>query len=220
MKSGPDGMWWSSDDAVAYVDEDPWEFPAVKPLIGQAVQLETGQLPAEQRDLERLTEFVLLQRLFRAAMEGQLGDDFPIQNLIELARSTADSVNQTMRTPRWNTHPGALEEILFRAIHLNLPKLEAPKASAFKSELERCDAFLQGIGKMELSTVGQDVWIANCNFSDQSEKVAEFLAGSARDAAETVIRTSAYITDVRELRASIGVAMDQRRSPGDDVCGD
>jgi hypothetical protein len=50
--------------------------------------------------LKRLQDFAILQRLFRVALRGQLGDDFPVEKLGALARATKPAA-ASCPTPRW-----------------------------------------------------------------------------------------------------------------------
>jgi hypothetical protein len=50
--------------------------------------------------LRRLQDFTILQRLFRVALSGQLGEDFPVEKLGELARATKQPA-ASCPTPRW-----------------------------------------------------------------------------------------------------------------------
>jgi hypothetical protein len=50
--------------------------------------------------LKRLQDFTILQRLFRVALRGQLGDDFPVEKLGALARATKPAAG-SCPTPRW-----------------------------------------------------------------------------------------------------------------------
>ncbi len=56
---------------------------------------------------EDMREFAVLQRLFRVALEGGLGQYFPIDKLPVLAEQTAGSVKYH-RTLRWNARSGSL----------------------------------------------------------------------------------------------------------------
>jgi hypothetical protein len=50
--------------------------------------------------LKRLQDFTILQRFFRVALSGQLGEDFPVEKLGELARATKQPA-ASCPTPRW-----------------------------------------------------------------------------------------------------------------------
>jgi hypothetical protein len=104
------------DALAAYNDPKPWEFPAIGGRVRDMVQAALDSKPemAEDRQsIATLTEFALLQRLFRLALAGQLGGDFPIEALADLHREVAPSTPAApVRTLRWDSHPGKLEHDL------------------------------------------------------------------------------------------------------------
>ena len=101
---------------VAFLDSDqddltPWEFPSLAPVIRDAVQ-DGVRRSAEHADVLLVAQqFTVLQRLFRLALDGTLGEDFPLHRLVELAQGTAEHVSTTP-TLRWNVRPGLLESSL------------------------------------------------------------------------------------------------------------
>ena len=49
-----------------------------------------------------MAEFTVLQRLFRSALDGHLGPEFPVEKLVQLASETARHLNpDPVRTFRW-----------------------------------------------------------------------------------------------------------------------
>ena len=88
-------------------DEEPWEFPALADAIREAVAMGVQGSERHRDVLETARDFALLQRLFRAALDGVLGDEFPLQRMVELARETA--AVPRAETARWNTRSGGLE---------------------------------------------------------------------------------------------------------------
>jgi len=83
--------------------ETPWEFPkltgnnVLNRLVYQGVQ---GK--SKDRILfARMKSFTLAQRIFRAAVNGDLGYEFPLEKLHDLARETQASLTP-METPSWN----------------------------------------------------------------------------------------------------------------------
>lgn len=92
----------------ASADDAPWEYPAIKAHVNDSV-LNALTLDTEARTiLQDVREFALLQRLFRAAFEGNLGPDFPIGLLPQLASLTADAPVRS-QTPRWTPRGQLLE---------------------------------------------------------------------------------------------------------------
>jgi hypothetical protein len=75
--------------------------------------------------LQRLQEFTVLQRLFRAALNGQLGDGFPVSKLPQLARDT-HSAASSCSTPRWVHRSNLSGESTEKAIAIYLQELPPP----------------------------------------------------------------------------------------------
>ncbi|MBK9335152.1 MAG: hypothetical protein IPM98_00650 [Lewinellaceae bacterium] len=105
-----------AEDADESVDENPWEFPqlqrtgVIEELVWEGISTD----PADRRVFERMRDFTLMQRLFRAAVNGQLGYDFPVERLYDLAQATRSAV-QEIETPTWNYNPFADMMIMMRS---------------------------------------------------------------------------------------------------------
>jgi hypothetical protein len=91
----------TADDDI-YIDPDPWEYPASQRGITSRVI--ARMTPGQRSALRRTWQFTFLQRLFRGAIDGQLGPRAAGQ-LISLARDTANDL-EVEPTPRWSRDPG------------------------------------------------------------------------------------------------------------------
>jgi hypothetical protein len=91
-----------------YSDLSPWEFPALRDGIQKRVLEGVATDPRAKAVLDDAAEFTLLQRLFRVALLGNLGKDFPVERLVALTDATAPAKGapRTVRTPRWNSGGG------------------------------------------------------------------------------------------------------------------
>ena len=129
-----------AEDAEAYADTQPWEFPTLREMI-QTTVLTKIEDDAQAKDiLEDSAEFTLLQRLFRMVLNGQLGESFPVEKMIQLDQALSVSRPQTLaRTLRWHNSFGG--DLVQYALDLK----EA------KSETERL-----AIALMVLQNYGQD----------------------------------------------------------------
>ena len=114
--SRKDGPWYEAmgaEEVNSDLDpgpEKPWEFNFGNDLQRSVLLGVQGNVEAESV-LYDMHEFTVVQRLFRAAFDGRLGIDFPVEQLAGLAKETATHVNQNrIRTPRWNERPWVLEE--------------------------------------------------------------------------------------------------------------
>ena len=124
----------------SYADPSPWEFPAISSQVTAVVRksLETDpDMAADREAIATLTEFTLLQRLFRLGLAGELGSDFPIEALAGLHRATAlSSPPPPVRTPRWDSKPGTLEGRLKSYVDAQLSVLDGGTIPpAFKERL-------------------------------------------------------------------------------------
>jgi hypothetical protein len=125
------------EDAVAaYVDDKPWEFPFLGDDLHQRTVTAVSRDARSRTILADAAEFARLQRLFRAALRGRLGKQFPLEKLVALTDATAPApgANAGVRTPRWNSGGGfrALAQERGRATNLldTLDKLEGAVAVA------------------------------------------------------------------------------------------
>lgn len=201
---------------VAFVDSeeeesDPWEFPTLAARIEEAVVAGVRGSGEHQDVLEVAREFTVLQRAFRAGLDGALGDDFPIERMVELAEGTADSVDM-VDTLRWNARPGALEFSL--AVEL-LGVLDEVRGDGewqqeMVSGIGSCVAFIEG--SEEVAGIGRSSWEAVCGFG-------EFRAAASRDCSEgrgdedaCYLEMAVVLADetaaARELRNVLGVRAD------------
>jgi hypothetical protein len=100
----------------SFADDTPWEFPAITGRVREVVRKALADDPsmADDRDaVALLSEFTVLQRLFRLGLAGELGREFPVEALAELHREVAPaSPPPPIRTPRWDIRPGKLERDL------------------------------------------------------------------------------------------------------------
>ena len=108
-----ESAWYAENNPAldSFDDETPFELES----LGTALMDEIGARARQDADtaevLSRMTEFTHLQRLFRAALDGQLmltGMD--LAELAELARETAESVNRA-ETLSWLPKPVPFEQI-------------------------------------------------------------------------------------------------------------
>jgi len=101
-----------------YVDKTPIEFDEIKPQIHQLVEqgiTRDGMQPMFQD----LRNFTILERMFRTALTGRLGEHFPLYKLATLTSATAGEVPY-FHTARWNgSTPGRLRGAIRYAVIKN-----------------------------------------------------------------------------------------------------
>jgi hypothetical protein len=93
--------YFSSEEETSL--PEPWEYEELKPLIEREVAEGIATDAVNQEILADALEFTLLQRLFRMALTGRLGEDFPCEKLAVLAEELAErSPTGRYPTQRWD----------------------------------------------------------------------------------------------------------------------
>ncbi|WP_424984311.1 hypothetical protein [Microbulbifer sp. S227A] len=82
-------------------DLEPWVFPQWEDDLRALVELYVKSDPEASQILDQIQQFTVLQRLFRLALDGQLGLDFPIDALIDMQIATKPYVKD-LRHEHWN----------------------------------------------------------------------------------------------------------------------
>lgn len=178
------------DDSEEELDADPWEFPLLKDEIQSAVA--KGGAQTQHREiLNDLREFAVLQRLFRVALSGNLGSNFPVTKLAHLAQDleVPEKPSSDYRTMRWNVRPGLLELQFASALQSvdtgsigsgssEVPPLDKTiqlcldlmrSASAKHTSTSRGTNWLQvlansNMGQLALARISDDQWGRRCTF--------------------------------------------------------
>jgi hypothetical protein len=115
-----------AEAAETYTDTEPWEFPVLREMIQTTVLEKTSSDPQAKSILEDSIEFTMLQRLFRMALNGQLGENFPLEKMIELDQALSTGAPQTMaRTLRWHSSLGG--DLIQRALEFKQAKSETQR---------------------------------------------------------------------------------------------
>ena len=95
-------------------DTDHWEFPAFS-TTGVPLVLNGLLKDGKTGDVEEIEQLARLQRLFRAALNGELGQSFPTEKLIQLsAVSKSMDTQPGIVTPRWLIERGDSKPIEHR----------------------------------------------------------------------------------------------------------
>ena len=85
------------------IDRDPWEFPELQEMIQTTVMQNVTKDPRAREIVDDSAEFAMLQRLFRMAMNGQLGENFPVEKITKLHQALLPYAPKTLtRTLRWH----------------------------------------------------------------------------------------------------------------------
>ena len=87
---------------ISTSESEPWEIAEIQDLLEDAVLSAVRVSPQALRTLRVIQQFTVVQRLFRAAFEGSLGEQFPVERLVEITRETANHVDfKAVITDRW-----------------------------------------------------------------------------------------------------------------------
>lgn len=90
-------------DTENFEDLNPWEFPELRDHIRRRVLKGYKNELRSRTVMEDAIEFTYLQRFYRMAINGHLGNDFPIEKLLDLAEDLEENIQiKYTLTPRWN----------------------------------------------------------------------------------------------------------------------
>ncbi len=184
----PARPWFDEENTAPddYVDPEPWEFPATGAALDPAVAALLDADADSRTVFDDMAEFALLQRFFRAALDGSLSGDFPLESLQAIQHATDPSVHREAPTLRWNVRPGELEGILANV----LADIAEPDGA-----VQDC---LRLAASDEVSKLGQPEWEATCG--------PEFLA---RSLTQEDAGLAGQIAAARALRIALGVPRDE-----------
>lgn len=191
-----------------YVDENPLELEVVGERISEVINRQTSRNPKLRSTISYMSEFAVLQRLFRNALDGNLGEKIDLDALSQLAEETAKDVNPSSNTAKWLRRPGSVETALFsRAIQLLESEGNSISYDGILNRIEPCMALLSDSAQVNettsLESISQSAWNSSCVFSGQ---LAQYGSG-ARELEEF----SELIAGIREVRAAVGAT--QPRQP-------
>ncbi|MDT5063349.1 MAG: hypothetical protein QOH63_3808 [Acidobacteriota bacterium] len=222
------------EDPAVYTDQNPWDFPELKEAIAQDVLAGLQAKPAQKAIFTKLREFTILQRLFRVALEGKLGERFPVEKLIGLTEATSGSVVYT-RTPRWTPRSGMLELSFFFDIQpaaqlsRSIPEEDAnayefqwltKPLKALSSCSEMGGESIRGSGQLSnLGAIPVETWRQRCDLSAYEDEVSRKCESTNSFDSKvkpiacrirSLILYSKEIAFARELRFALGVAKDEQ----------
>jgi len=197
----------------AQADETPWQFPALQPWVRNKVKAGIAAHKDAAETFEAMTEFTYLQRLFRIALDGKLGDRFPLVRLTALARESRDWVKPGVQTARWNARPGALESGMVQISREVLQEKETPQLMAVRKAAQSCiEAVAPRLasppGRVELSRMSAPDWANVCGFGVSQGDGADPSGDSSDPLVQDVRRLALEVMYARSIRAALGVSRD------------
>lgn len=196
----------------AFVDPQPFVFPAYQQQVTKIVIKGVSGDQASRDLLEDMRQFTLLQRLFRAVLAGELGKRFPLGKLGLLADATNSAV-QSVHTPRWTPHPGALEqEYLLRMESLASALNSTKKYDDLVNQERSCLAAMGQKTRPEIADIPDSEW-GVCDLREAAKNHPELNDNPPDDEAvraAALVRLSATLREARQLRVVLGVAAEEQ----------
>ena len=189
----------------SFVDDNPWSDTLLRHEAAAAVA-EQMQDPENQRIMRVLIDFRDVQRLFRAALTGRLGDGFPLWALSELMSALPPA--EMVRMGEWEApgHEPDSAEWEESALSGQITTLlKAARDGQYldarlRDQLSKCQVALQ-------RDAGTASTLAPCDlraFESRSAAVdGSAIEGQARD----VVRSAIRLVYVRQLRAALGATL-------------
>jgi hypothetical protein len=191
-------------------DEHPYDFPSLEPGIRARLVAEARTHHDMPITLHRMAAFTRAQRLFRLALEGKLGAEFPSERLVALADQLARTPSPKERTMRWLAHPMSYVGTAARTIG-ELQRISKPSGAGPVAAVAA--EFYHGL--LRCSEVGYEGYRATNQliFDDAScdprlyERSLSMLKTCSSDDCET-IRYTVDLLRVMRLRKDLGVSVD------------
>ena len=199
-----------------YIDKNPIEFDEIKPEITKLVSI--GVVNNNLRTIfEELRGFTVLQRLFRLALKGNLGDQFPLAKLGALTAVTAGDIPY-VHTLRWN---GSLANQLTSAFYISLHQVVSesrsatgPWIGAALRQAQGCKALIERARSQDEISSGE--WNRSCSFRTVLESTLEPCRNSANRDSEPackwfgLAKFSQEVDNTRQLESAFGVLQEQQ----------
>ncbi len=112
-------------------ESEPWIFPSFANDLRTAVAEGIRSHENAKKIFHEMRDFTILQRLFRTALNGSLGLEFPLSHLRTLQKQTHDAV-KVIRHERWNVNNQSLVEGLTKFLLQELIKVANSSTLAAK----------------------------------------------------------------------------------------
>jgi hypothetical protein len=207
-----------------YADLDPFEDADVNRAVEAAVSRGLSSSRTDLASFNIVRDFAQLQRLFRVALKGSLGSEFPIERLIALKRAAQSAMTPEMcKTPRWTPQPGLLEAKFYTTIVsvYNLTKAEnSSETSGFvskaKATMKACLSSVARQSPRSLDRIPEHQWEASCGFADLATEASE-QCNSGDDLAcafRSVTKLARTTAQKRQLRFAAGIPTLEVSRPG------
>ena len=217
----------NEEEAEAFTDEEPWEFPSLAPVISAKVAQGIAADPEFHSIHETMRDFTVLQRFFRVALAGGLGAQFPQEKFVHLMDATAAGAPKPSRTLRWNPRPGLLELVLAQrlkaaeaALGVLVTGEEAPHAEGYQQALRAMRSCRELIEATEdVAYIPQERWVARCSFESLGARAArEGGSSQAARLVQNVASSVSFTTRARNIRRNLGIHRDDHQASAQLPC--
>lgn len=198
-----------------YVDRKPIEFEAIQDKIEDLVNrgIDDGRFRGRFEDLRN---FAVLQRLFRAALKGNLGSRFPALKLSILTKDTAGAAPY-FHTKRWNS--SVVNRMLFTAEKTSLPgNTPEPWMKKAAQKLPACITSLNAA----IQSNGERGNPEACRF-DELESAAESACAKGASGGSpgclwaSLVSTGKVLVQIEREEVAFGVLNDERLNSSTDT---
>ena len=81
----------------------PWDFPDAQSEIDRVIRENLAFEPGARRIQKRMRDFTVLQRMFKTALVGRFGPQFPYEDLVEIQAATREAVS-VYRMGNWDLY--------------------------------------------------------------------------------------------------------------------
>lgn len=180
----PNAYWHDSKNTAPddFSDPKPWEFMQTNRELAKVLP-DVIISNSERKEIFRdMSEFTLLQRFFRAAIDGNLSDSFPFEELPKIVEATSHFVTPEIKTLRWNAQQGSIE----RGI-LNILRNHTRKSDAV-------DACILSLEDPESPYLPTELWQKTCAIDEIEQSVFEDQRNNLR-----------YYFDIQSIRMDLGI---------------
>jgi len=195
--------------------------PSFETKLAGAVRRSIDENPDRRRALVDLGELVVLQRLFRLAIKGALGADFPVERLEALLAATP--IMRVTRTPRWLDTAGNVEREFASTLRAAITAIAVPGKSPppwLSQAGERFATCADGIDARAGAEqfIPEPLWSDRCIFpAPPSGNAAPWAQPEA--IVRAVVRDAEALREARRLRLALRVGDDDRRISDPAACG-
>jgi len=194
-----------------YVDRQPVEFTQIQDKIERLVDdgINRDHFASQFKDLR---DFAVLQRLFRAALNGNLGEKFPTLKLAQLTKDTANATPY-FHTHRWNSS--------------SFPAFEHWAQQAFWSKDDGQNWIKEARAKLPLCAASVSAAYkgadssdisSTCDFAQYRDSAAEACPDLAQNSSGCSWRKFMILARREITEAAFGVLDDERNSPSVAAC--